>query len=1250
MKRRQLVSTIVALAASASLIGAVAAQETPEPVKPRILVPKRPPKQVPAPARKQPPSKELVPKQPGEIGQKRPPTPTPTPTPVPVPTKTPPVLRPRPPKQVAQRPANVSLEPKGGALATTPTKLTLTSRYSDADGYGDLAACHLLLNTTSSSGANAVYVMYDAAANKLYLRNDASTGWLGGYAPGSAQVIENSNCELDCQGTTVAGLRTTLTINWKIELKPSMAGRTLPAWLTVFDKGGLKDDWEQVASFNVGQAPPAPASGNVKLMAGSKKTGSSTTVVLKWIISDDWVPEQGYSLHRKGPNDGGFRVIADPLKETQGAKLQLPGGRALELSVLQLKARTQIGRQSIFTARPANIESSRSVFEEMGRMHKMGNTPYTGKTRRSFSMVDAAAFPKLVAYMKRFQVPKMAIQQPGVGGTRTDIRGRVTPSGLGRGPTESPRVLVPDRATAQPERAVGRIVARSDAAEELMTRMDVLEARKALSVGSLANLQVSQAMGLGYEDTNVEAGSTYTYRLLLAGQDANTTVPLAECVITVGKDPGPSNPVGLAAFQSGVNSMSLRWEQDQSQSSARVISYDIYRTAAGRQVRLNEKPHMVGPVVDGRNDYVDPVVYYGDEEAPVGAVKYEVIGCDAFGRATAPAVLDFVVADWSTPNPPSLAGYQLNGERVTVRWMQDPQAAFHIYRADSDEAKGGQPTWMRVNDTPLQPTAAPEEPGRAALAKEEARVAPVRKQIFSFVDRTSSKDHHYLYCLTALYPRNGLESGQSNQIMVDVPDSTPPLRVAGLTGKFEYVVQQGPQIEFSSALTGASKVITVPPKRVRNMIINPGDIRSTLTNMQSGVRAQGVGTVTPRAQPIGRGPGLMASVGNLEKATMLNSDLGGRITLSWQPTPLKAPVRYKIYRAVATAYRVQSAQVGQSEPGDATAAAAPAKASGSGLLRMGAPAKAVGPSQRVEHLQRISPSLLTAPLYTFVAETDKTTFVDSVPKARPTYYRYRVKAVNRWGVEGDAAELEVRASAMLRPPIPEIVSAVPNSEGGITLSWRPLDSWEECAKYRIFRKQISLARVEGGSGAVQRMAIRPPVPVRDAAARNSLRTLMLDKSSYAEVAVAGTTVNDKGYASCNDTKDLVPNATYSYTVVAEDADKWLSLASKPMVASPWKVKCASVRNLSASADPTGQGILLTWSPPAGEAQIKGYTIQRLIGTTFRSLCPLTTETRYVDFGVMGGGNTYHYRVIAVDSAGVTSDPNDQTSRVQFTLP
>ena len=125
----------------------------------------------------------------------------------------------------------------------------MTSVYRDDDGYADIQYCRLIFNTgPTPTGLSGVYVIYDQVANKLYLRNDANTASLGGYAPGSANVIENSYCKLYCAETTKSGSGNSLTINWKIEFKQPLAdktppGGTLKAWMCVADKIGAASGW-----------------------------------------------------------------------------------------------------------------------------------------------------------------------------------------------------------------------------------------------------------------------------------------------------------------------------------------------------------------------------------------------------------------------------------------------------------------------------------------------------------------------------------------------------------------------------------------------------------------------------------------------------------------------------------------------------------------------------------------------------------------------------------------------------------------------------------------------------------------------------------------------------------------------------------------------------------------------------------------------------------------------------------------------
>jgi hypothetical protein len=150
----------------------------------------------------------------------------------------------------SQLPVNISLYPNVGTLAPE-RDTTFTSKYSDPDGNADLANCYLVMNTTLT-GTNGIYVRYEASTNKLYLRNDANTEWLGGYAPGSSYVIENNSCRLDCSQTTINRSGMYLTVNWKIRIKSTMVGRVLTAWMLVTDSADLRDGYDVVGNFRVG--------------------------------------------------------------------------------------------------------------------------------------------------------------------------------------------------------------------------------------------------------------------------------------------------------------------------------------------------------------------------------------------------------------------------------------------------------------------------------------------------------------------------------------------------------------------------------------------------------------------------------------------------------------------------------------------------------------------------------------------------------------------------------------------------------------------------------------------------------------------------------------------------------------------------------------------------------------------------------------------------------------------------------------
>lgn len=116
-----------------------------------------------------------------------------------------------------------TISPAGGKSMVN-NSVNFVATYLDANGYRDLQTARILINNSTAKN-NCVYAYYNQATNKLYLSNDAGTGWLGGFAPGSSNVIENSSGKLDCAKTTVSGSGNTLTVNWNIIFKTTFAGK-----------------------------------------------------------------------------------------------------------------------------------------------------------------------------------------------------------------------------------------------------------------------------------------------------------------------------------------------------------------------------------------------------------------------------------------------------------------------------------------------------------------------------------------------------------------------------------------------------------------------------------------------------------------------------------------------------------------------------------------------------------------------------------------------------------------------------------------------------------------------------------------------------------------------------------------------------------------------------------------------------------------------------------------------------------------
>ncbi len=148
-----------------------------------------------------------------------------------------------------------SLTPGPVASLHTGRAQTFIAKYSDPDGADDLRNVYMLLNSTSITAADGVFLFYSENSNRVYLRNGANTAWLSG-TPGAAAKLENERVSLDLSKTAVGKIRKTLTLVTSLTFTDAFLG-TKKVWLRALDDGGLVAPWAVVSRVTL-VAPVAP--------------------------------------------------------------------------------------------------------------------------------------------------------------------------------------------------------------------------------------------------------------------------------------------------------------------------------------------------------------------------------------------------------------------------------------------------------------------------------------------------------------------------------------------------------------------------------------------------------------------------------------------------------------------------------------------------------------------------------------------------------------------------------------------------------------------------------------------------------------------------------------------------------------------------------------------------------------------------------------------------------------------------------
>jgi hypothetical protein len=157
--------------------------------------------------------------------------------------------------EIAGLPINVTQASAVAPVSVTPSSgvglsQNFAALYSDVNGFSGINTAMLNVSV-SSSVANACVVEYIRGTNQLLLMNDAGSGSLGPGTPGSAGTLQNSQCTLNLQSSSVAAAGNNLTVNYALTFEASFMG-SKSIFMNVSDNANVSSGWQAMGTWTVG--------------------------------------------------------------------------------------------------------------------------------------------------------------------------------------------------------------------------------------------------------------------------------------------------------------------------------------------------------------------------------------------------------------------------------------------------------------------------------------------------------------------------------------------------------------------------------------------------------------------------------------------------------------------------------------------------------------------------------------------------------------------------------------------------------------------------------------------------------------------------------------------------------------------------------------------------------------------------------------------------------------------------------------
>ena len=172
-------------------------------------------------------------------------------------------------------PATVSVTPSA-ANAMPNWYRTFTATYEDTNGWQDLRDVYLMWNTSAAD--NVQQMRYEVSTRKVYLRNDANTAWIGGFAVGTDTQLSNTNLTVDVGTTSAVTTTTQVRVTWTFMPKQPATSVNWTVYLKAVDSASQSTGWVSRGTWRVNMFPNvggmSPASGSAT--AGTPQVFSTT--------------------------------------------------------------------------------------------------------------------------------------------------------------------------------------------------------------------------------------------------------------------------------------------------------------------------------------------------------------------------------------------------------------------------------------------------------------------------------------------------------------------------------------------------------------------------------------------------------------------------------------------------------------------------------------------------------------------------------------------------------------------------------------------------------------------------------------------------------------------------------------------------------------------------------------------------------------------------------------------------------------